>query len=48
MRKDGSQHEPEEEVVKVRGPKKLGPTDTLASVLQSKTAFQVIDQGPAT
>jgi hypothetical protein len=34
-------------VVKVRGPKKLGPTDSLATVLQARTAFQVIDQGPA-
>ena len=34
-------------VVKVRGPKKLGPTDNLATVLQARTAFQVIDQGPA-
>jgi hypothetical protein len=34
-------------IVKVRGPKKLGPTDNLAAVLQALTAFQVIDQGAA-
>jgi hypothetical protein len=34
-------------VVKVRGPKNLAPTDNLATVLQALTAFQVIDQGPA-
>ena len=34
-------------IVKVRGPKKLGPTDNLATVLQALTAKQVIDQGPA-
>lgn len=32
-------------MVKVRGPKKLGPTDTLATVLQALTAFEVVDQG---
>jgi hypothetical protein len=32
-------------IVKVRGPKKITPTD-LASTLQALTAFQVIDQGP--
>jgi hypothetical protein len=34
-------------IVKVRGPKTVGPTESLATVLQAKTAFQVIDQGPA-
>ena len=33
-------------IVKVRGPKKIGPTDNVATVLQALTAFQVIDQGP--
>jgi hypothetical protein len=33
-------------MVKVRGPKKIAPTDTLASVLQALKAFRVIDQGP--
>ena len=32
-------------IVKVRGPKKIGPTDNLATVLQALTAKQVIDQG---
>jgi hypothetical protein len=32
-------------IVKVRAPKKLGPTDSLATVLQALTAFQVVDQG---
>ena len=32
-------------VVKVRGPKKVGATDNLATVLQALTAKQVIDQG---
>ena len=34
-------------VVKVRGPKKIGATDDLATVLQALTAKQVIDQGAA-
>jgi len=34
-------------IVKVRGPKRIGATDTLATVLQALTAFQVIDQGPS-
>jgi hypothetical protein len=34
-------------IVKVRGPKTVGATESLATVLQAKTAFQVIDQGPA-
>lgn len=34
-------------IVKLRGPKKLAPTDNLATVLQALTAFQVVDQGPA-
>ena len=34
-------------VVKVRGPKKIGATDNLATVLQALTAKQVIDQGAA-
>jgi hypothetical protein len=34
-------------IVKLRGPKKLAPTDNLATVLQALTAFQVIDQGAA-
>lgn len=33
-------------IVKVRGPKKIGATDNLATVLQALTGFQVIDQGP--
>ena len=37
----------DEGIVKVRGPKKIGPTDDLATVLQALTARQVIDQGPA-
>ncbi len=31
-------------MVKVRGPKRLAPTDTLSTVLQALPAFQVIDQ----
>ncbi len=34
-------------VVQVRGPKKIGATDDLATVLQALTAKQVIDQGVA-
>ena len=34
-------------IVKVRGPKKIGPTDNLATILQALTAKQVIDQGTA-
>ena len=34
-------------VVQVRGPKKIGATDNLATVLQALTAKQVIDQGAA-
>ena len=34
-------------VVKVRGPKKIGATDNLATVLQALTAKQIIDQGAA-
>jgi hypothetical protein len=34
-------------IVKVRGPKNVGPTEDLATVLQALTARQVIDQGPA-
>ena len=34
-------------IVKVRGPKKIGPTENLATVLQALTAKQVIDQGAA-
>jgi hypothetical protein len=35
-------------IVKVRGPKKVGPNDDLATVLQALTAKQVVDQGAAT
>ena len=34
-------------IVKVRGPKKIGATDNLATVLQALKASHVIDQGPA-
>ena len=34
-------------VVKVRGPQRVAATDSLATVLQAITAFQVVDQGPA-
>lgn len=34
-------------VVKVRGPKALPQGQTLAALLQSKTAWQVVDQGAA-
>jgi hypothetical protein len=33
-------------VVKLRGPKRIAPTDSLATVLQALTALQVVDQGP--
>ena len=34
-------------IVKVRGPRKIGPSETLASVLPARKALRVIDQGPA-
>ena len=34
-------------LIQVRGPKKIGATDNLATVLQALTAKKVIDQGPA-
>lgn len=34
-------------LIQVRGPKKIGPTDNLATILQALTAKQIIDQGAA-
>jgi hypothetical protein len=34
-------------LIQVRGPKKIGATDNLATVLQALTAKQIIDQGAA-
>jgi hypothetical protein len=45
VRGGGSRAETDNGIVKVRGPKKLGPN--LATVLQALTARQVIDQGLA-
>ena len=46
---DGAAFAPNDKgIVKVRGPKKIGPTDDLATVLQALTAKQVVDQGAAT